>query len=109
MSALPSLQASTVPHPGDLSGLMASPVGKESPGWTLSFLVLVGHFLGGLFRFCFIAVEAGNTGPGPRTASSCIKIRQKAKPPLCFEFPEALTHGGIASKTEPLQHLNKKR
>ena len=76
MSALPSLQASTVPHPGDLSGLMASPVGKESPGWTLSFLVLVGHFLGGLFRFCFIAVEAGNTGPGPRTASSCIGRRQ---------------------------------
>lgn len=53
--------------------------------------------------------EAGKTGLGLRTASSCIKIRQKAKPPLCFEFPEALTHGRIASKTEPLQHLNKKR
>ena len=45
--------------------------------------------------------EAGKTGPGPRTASSCIKIRQKAKSPPCFEFPEAMTHGGMASKTEP--------
>lgn len=46
--------------------------------------------------------EAGQTGLGPRTASSCIKIRQKAKPPPRFKFPEAMTHGGMASKTEPL-------
>lgn len=46
--------------------------------------------------------QAGKTGPGPRTASSCIGIRQKAKAPPWFALNEAMTRGGMASKTEPL-------
>ena len=46
--------------------------------------------------------EAGKTGPGPRTASSCIGIRYKAKPPPCFALNEVMTHGEMSSKTETL-------
>ena len=52
-------------------------------------------------------VRQEKTGPGPRTAYSCIDIRQKAKPPPCFTLNEAMMHGGMTSKTEILQHLNK--
>lgn len=44
--------------------------------------------------------EAGQTGPGPRTTTSCIGIRQKPKPPPCFALNEAMTHGGVATKAE---------
>ena len=46
--------------------------------------------------------QAGKTGPGPRTASSCIGIRQKAKAPPWFALTEAMRRGGMASKTDPL-------
>lgn len=46
--------------------------------------------------------EAGKTGPGPgpRTVSSHKGIRKEENIPLCFALNEAITHGGMASKTE---------
>ena len=46
--------------------------------------------------------EAEKTQPGPRTASSCTGISQKAKLPPCFALTEVMMHGGMASKTETL-------
>lgn len=44
--------------------------------------------------------EAGKTGPGPRTVSSGKGIRKERNIPLCFALNEAITHGGMTSKTE---------
>ena len=52
--------------------------------------------------------ESGKTGWGSRTASSGISISPKAKTPPCLALNEVMLPGGMASKTEALQHLSKK-
>ena len=52
--------------------------------------------------------ESAKTGWGSRTASSGTSISPKAKTPPCLALNEVMLPGGMASKTEALQHLNKK-
>lgn len=53
--ALTVPQASTAPHQRD-PGPTVSPVEKDSLGWKSSFLHILGHFLGGLLRYCFMGI-----------------------------------------------------
>ena len=54
------------------------------------------------------STESGKMGWGSRTASSGINISPKAKTPPCLALNEVMLPGGMASKTEALQHLSKK-
>jgi len=42
-------------------------------------------------------IEAGKTGLDPRTASSYVDVRQKAKLTCCFALNEIIKHGGMLS------------